>query len=757
MKKNASRKLLFVTISIVVLTLLSAVAINLFTAKKEVTGWLEKVELNYLIAGIVFAGIVLIFLAYLKFRFAEKAEEETLAGDIEPDVKKFYDSLRERYQKRYESKLDERFEITLEVSEDWDGHKTQTFNERYHKDAKISKAFPRIQELFDTKDGLLIVGEPGAGKTVLLLKVALNLLENTNLTAKEAFPVIFNLASWNDEYEDFGEWLKAMLVSGNGLSKDFASRLLQEKRLILLLDGLDELARNEEKAEADKKRAACLKALNEYLDGEKTVICCRIDEFVALEKNEKQDAPVSAKVEVLPLTEAEVLNALEVARNDADTKHHVSAGNLIELFLKEENTALGKVLCTPFYFTIALEVFYRHIPEEINLPIEEEKLKTYLIEKYVERKVTKTPNTGNFDNGKTKKWLNWLAKLMEDSQIVTFELAELQPIDLKRKWLYKLLIFIAIFITTPNYYINLLLLIFKAANKNSTYNSFFSILKTKVTHFEAWSLIIRTMKLSFFLGLLFGFFARFISGYNLPARGGFVLAFLIGFFTELHSSSINTEDINKWKMSIRFRHFNFFEGLKFSFDFAVLLGLFAALPLGLSFILFPDNSPNKIELFIVSVSVGFLMIAIIGFLLAFFANFVESFHVIVSFASLEKPYQRLVSGVRANILFAVIFSIIPALVLFNGIDHPRSEIDLTISLTFFLVYVVILGSIVGFILTPLFKHLVLRSCLYLEGTMPLQYVTFLDYMADARILEKDGGRWRFRHQNLQEYFANLDK
>ena len=60
-------------------------------------------------------------------------------------------------------------------------------------------------------------------------------------------------------------------------------------------------------------------------------------------------------------------------------------------------------------------------------------------------------------------------------------------------------------------------------------------------------------------------------------------------------------------------------------------------------------------------------------------------------------------------------------------------------------------------LTPLFRHFILRLCFYIEDKMPLKYATFLDYAAEARILEKDGGHWRFRHQNLQDYFANLDE
>ena len=40
--------------------------------------------------------------------------------------------------------------------------------------------------------------------------------------------------------------------------------------------------------------------------------------------------------------------------------------------------------------------------------------------------------------------------------------------------------------------------------------------------------------------------------------------------------------------------------------------------------------------------------------------------------------------------------------------------------------------------------------------MPLRYVEFLDYAArELRILEKDGGQWRFRHQNLQDYFVRM--
>ncbi|HEX8354932.1 MAG TPA: hypothetical protein VF611_18640, partial [Pyrinomonadaceae bacterium] len=62
-------------------------------------------------------------------------------------------------------------------------------------------------------------------------------------------------------------------------------------------------------------------------------------------------------------------------------------------------------------------------------------------------------------------------------------------------------------------------------------------------------------------------------------------------------------------------------------------------------------------------------------------------------------------------------------------------------------------GLLGLFRTPMFKHWMLRICLTLEGSMPLRYADFLSYATELRILEKDGGQWRFRHQILQDYFA----
>jgi len=51
------------------------------------------------------------------------------------------------------------------------------------------------------------------------------------------------------------------------------------------------------------------------------------------------------------------------------------------------------------------------------------------------------------------------------------------------------------------------------------------------------------------------------------------------------------------------------------------------------------------------------------------------------------------------------------------------------------------------------QHLLLRLMLKSNGSVPWQYVNFLDYAADRIPLRKVGGGYRFIHQLLQNYCA----
>jgi predicted NACHT family NTPase len=53
---------------------------------------------------------------------------------------------------------------------------------------------------------LLILGEPGSGKTTTLLELAVNLISRANADAKERVPVVLNLSSWKKK-QPLAEWI----------------------------------------------------------------------------------------------------------------------------------------------------------------------------------------------------------------------------------------------------------------------------------------------------------------------------------------------------------------------------------------------------------------------------------------------------------------------------------------------------------------------------------------------------------------------
>lgn len=638
---------------------------------------------------IAILAVALIYAIYEAIFFKKEIKAQTITDSIEPDIdsiepdlKDFFNLLKKRYKQRYDNKLDGRFEITLEVSEEWNSNKSKTY--KFDAEAKISNALYAVRKAFDEKGGLLIVGSPGSGKTVLLLKLACELLGDEYKT-KQNLPIIFNLVSWSEEHKTFEDWLIDVLNSGDGLSKDFAKTVLREKRIIFLLDGLDELARNENTETAINKRAECLHSLNNYLcEGRNAVICCRREEFVEMQKTTNQDAPVSAKVEVLDLTKADILLALQEARKHNESRKPVE--HFEEII--ETNDVFLEVLSTPFYFTTALEVFDKHLLKEKDLPSDTEKLKKYLLDKFVESKLSRPQTLTEYeqDTVKINKWLKWFAGKTKQKGLVNFELSDLQPTDLIKKWHYDLLIGLI-----EGLIFGLVFGVILGAIGGSFYQ-------------ELW------------IGVIFGIVM------------GLVLGVGVGV---IYSSidNIETEDIISLDYS-KLLYPKFWTKILYSLIIGLVLGLLTSKVWG--------------------GAISVVLIVILGF---------KHLKEIRKIKLLQKNYQRIYGGFYLNLFFAsfVFLLLTSFFLILNYSNLIKGETELYNLQKILHVFWIVLILPLHFVFnTPLFRHLILRLCFWFEGSMPLKYATFLDYGAKARILEKDGGHWRLRHQNLQDYFANLD-
>lgn len=120
---------------------------------------------------------------------------------------------------------------------------------------------------------LVILGEPGAGKSVLAMLFALG------LPPDEPVPVLLAVSSWNPLQEDLHAWLDRRMVeeyswlaNSDVYGPDAAMRLITNKQVLPVLDGLDEMS--------DELRPIAVKALDRTVaDRYPLVVTCRTTEY----------------------------------------------------------------------------------------------------------------------------------------------------------------------------------------------------------------------------------------------------------------------------------------------------------------------------------------------------------------------------------------------------------------------------------------------------------------------------------------------
>lgn len=155
----------------------------------------------------------------------------------------------------------------------------------------------KIIDVFDESGGsLLILGEPGSGKTTMLLELARQTIARAQIGATQPMPVVFNLSSWAEKRLLWREWLVEELNTKYSISTKLAQQWLDNDDLLLLLDGLDEVDQSH--------RVGCVKTINAFQkDGLITlVVCSRVDDYEVLSAK----LHVQNAVLLQPLTAAQV-------------------------------------------------------------------------------------------------------------------------------------------------------------------------------------------------------------------------------------------------------------------------------------------------------------------------------------------------------------------------------------------------------------------------------------------------------------------
>ena len=260
---------------------------------------------------------------------------------------------------------------------------------------------------------LLILGEPGAGKTTTLLQLARDLLQEAQGNTSCTIPVVFNLSSWNNPKQSLADWLIAELKTQYQVSSEIARRWIVGGELLLLLDGLDEVS--------VKLQDACVSAINRFYQEHGTtelVVCSRIKDYQSLQNR-------------LQLQDAICLQPLTLQQID-EYLHQASELTGLKAALQQDNS-LQELAHSPLMLSI-MTLAYRGMPAQDLLSVGGiEERRQHLFNAYIERMLNHRSRNVKYSKKQTIYWLSWLAQSLSKQSQTVFFIEKMQPILLTKK------------------------------------------------------------------------------------------------------------------------------------------------------------------------------------------------------------------------------------------------------------------------------------------------------------------------------------
>jgi energy-coupling factor transporter ATP-binding protein EcfA2 len=143
---------------------------------------------------------------------------------------------------------------------------------------RVAVEIPQSRKMIDVfveaDQRLLILGRPGAGKTTLLLELAEQLLAAAQAPESNQIPVRLECSKWKDSKQSFAQWLIAQLKDEYKVPIQLSQRWLDNKQIIPLLDGLDELG-----LERQRQATLAIAAFISDYHYPTLAVCCRQEEF----------------------------------------------------------------------------------------------------------------------------------------------------------------------------------------------------------------------------------------------------------------------------------------------------------------------------------------------------------------------------------------------------------------------------------------------------------------------------------------------
>jgi GTPase SAR1 family protein len=617
---------------------------------------------------------------------------------------------------------------------------------------------------------LLILGEPGSGKTIMLLKLTQDLIARSEEDLSQPIPVVFNLSSWGKKQLSIAEWLVQESIEKYQVSRTLAQTWVEEQQLILLLDGLDEV-----KAEY---REVCVRALNQFTQTyglTEIAVCCRIQDYQALSGR----LTLRSAICIQPLTHAQIEQYLNCSGEQLATLQTVL----------QQDEELRELATSPLILSVMSLAYQNCSLDAFPKPGTTEELYKQLFNDYIERMLQRRGAGLIYSKGKTLRWLNWLAKRMTQENQTVFLIELMQPYWLGSKWrktIYHLLSGLIVGVTTALLFTPTLGGIIEffmklwgsqplSMDSNITLGIVMVIGGISIGLMWGFGFAVLGERIENSVGKLFagGIGGVILSLITVSQSGG--INSIYSLIMSLVFSALVVLAIWSWLSFFFSVHIKPVEILKWSWSNAKAKSISGALW-------------------------GLLMGLIFGILVGVidYARFRYAYSIYESLDSSQPEVKSIVEWIRTfstpvilglvnGLGFSIIFEVLGGLIggLIGGLSGATVETRaipnqgmwqsaknavilgllgaVCLSIAFSLIGLpwssgVFLGVLVGISGAGIacIQHVILRSLLYINGFAPWNYARFLNYATSCVLLQKVGGGYIFIHRLLLEHFAAIN-
>ncbi|MEO0532915.1 MAG: NACHT domain-containing protein [Cyanobacteria bacterium P01_A01_bin.123] len=583
----------------------------------------------------------------------------------------------------------------------------------------------RVIDLFDQLGigrTLLILGEPGAGKTITLLQVARELVARAEQDVARLIPVVFNLSTWRSQLS-IADWLVAELNTKYQVPKAIAQPWVQQQQLLLLLDGLDEVR-------ADY-REACVIALNQFQQthGTEMVVCSRIKDYEALSQR-------------LALQQAVYVRSLQPAQID----QYLSDlnGDLAGLRqLLEADGALQDLARSPLMLNIMVLAYEGISPEDLpQMGVEAHRQRVF--NTYIDRMLRRRGANQRYSPEQTVRWLSWLAQQLVASSQTIFLIEWLDRGWLQMAWQRWLYIALSSLIVGLAFGLVIALSVGFGPNWRLIGLMVWG-LYTLPNMLMAWiTLRIEQMQPSprqgFLQRLIGSLWTALLGGELFGIVAGIARTPQVGWSVALWT--VLVVGILDWQLGgiVGLSFLKPIEALRWSWKSVrqyLIMGLIGSAPLGWLLGGAGVLGQSRIEGMLFAMFGG----AVFGLLTGLRAG--------TEIETRTTPNQGIWRSAKTSAIVALTVSTSFALVI-----HLLDQ-WLLISPDWGVFYGLFIGLLMGG--PACIVHFSVRTVFYLGNAIPWNYARFLDYGVDRIFLQKVGGGYIFIHRSLMEHFAGMAK